>query len=160
MLNIDENLNWLKTSDRQEIGVYYEYFVENNYHLLTHWGWVTHIYVNKLTITASENGMPPDRRQSIIWTNTGILLIGPIMTNFYEISIGINTFPFKKILWKMSSGKWRPFCHSPYVLRVQLSGLLARLDMHMSSWQCTNSKQLSVYNGTCEEWGESFNWLN
>ena len=42
---------------------------------LTHWGRVTHICVSKLTIIGSDNGLSPDRRQAIIWTNAGILLI-------------------------------------------------------------------------------------
>ena len=50
--------------------------------LLTHWGRVTHICVSKLTIIGSDNDLSPDRRQAIIWTNDGILLIGPLETNF------------------------------------------------------------------------------
>ena len=77
---------------------------------LTHWGRVTHICVVKLTIIGSDNGLSPGRRQAIIWTNAGILLIGPLGTNFSEILIGIQTFSFKKMHLKMSSVKWRPFC--------------------------------------------------
>ena len=77
---------------------------------LTHWGRVTHICVGNLTIIGSDDGLSPKRRQAIIWTNAGILLIGPLGTNFSEISIGIQTFPFKKMHFKMSSAKWRPFC--------------------------------------------------
>ena len=44
---------------------------------LTHWGRVTHICVGKLTIIGSGNGLSPGRRQAIIWTNAGILLIEP-----------------------------------------------------------------------------------
>ena len=80
-----------------------------NHSRLTHWGRVTHICVSKLTIIGSDNGLSPDRRQSIIWTNAGILLIGPLGTNFREILIEIRTFSFKKMHLKMSSGKWRPF---------------------------------------------------
>ena len=76
---------------------------------LTHWGRVTHIYVGNLIIIGSDNGLSPGRRQAIIWTNAGILLIGPLGTNFSEILIGIQTFSFKKMLLKMSSAKWRPF---------------------------------------------------
>ena len=50
---------------------------------------VTHICVNKLTIIGSDNGLSPGRRQAIIWTNVGILLIGPLGTNFSEILIEI-----------------------------------------------------------------------
>ena len=49
----------------------------------------SYIGVGKLTIIGSDNGLAPDRRQAIIWTNVGILLIGPIGTNFGEISIEI-----------------------------------------------------------------------
>ena len=44
---------------------------------LTHWGRVTHICLSNLTIIGSENGLSPGRRQAIIWTNAGVLLIGP-----------------------------------------------------------------------------------
>ena len=77
---------------------------------LTHWGRVTHICVSKLTIIASDNGLSPGRRQAIIWTSAGILLIGPLWTNFSEILIGIQAFSFKKMYLKMSCAKWRPFC--------------------------------------------------
>ena len=36
---------------------------------------MTHICVNKLTIIGCDNGLSPGRRQTIIWTNTEILLI-------------------------------------------------------------------------------------
>ena len=70
---------------------------------------MTLICVNKLTIIGSDNGLSPGRRQAIIWTNAGILLIGPLGTNFSEILIEIETFSFKKIHLKMSSAKWRLF---------------------------------------------------
>ena len=80
------------------------------YFFLTHWGRVTHLCASKLTSIASDNGLSPRRRQAIIWTNAGILLIGPLGTNFNEILSEIHTFSFKKMRLKMSSGKWRPFC--------------------------------------------------
>ena len=79
---------------------------------LTHWGRVTHICVGKLTIIGSDNGLSPDRRQAIIWINAGILLIGPLGTNFSEFLIEILIFPFKKMRFKVSSAKRRPFCLS------------------------------------------------
>ena len=78
--------------------------------VLTHWGRVTHICVSKLTIIGSNIGLSPERRQAIIWNNAGTLLIGPLRTNFSEISIEIQTFSLKKIRLKMSSVKCRPFC--------------------------------------------------
>ena len=77
---------------------------------LTQWGRVRHICVGKLTIIDSDNSLSPGRRQAIIWTNAGILLIRTPWTNFSEISSEIHTFSFKKIHSKMSSAKWRPFC--------------------------------------------------
>ena len=86
--------------------------------LLTHWGRVTHICVSKLSIIGSDNGLSPDRRQAIIWTNAGILLIGTLGTNLNEFLFEIHTFLFKNIRLKMSSGKWRPFCLGLNVLIV------------------------------------------
>ena len=77
---------------------------------LTHWGQVTHICVSKLTIIGSDNGLSPDRRQAIIWTNAGLLLIELLGTNFSEILIEILTFSFTKMRLKVSSAKRRPFC--------------------------------------------------
>ena len=56
---------------------------------------MTHTCVGNLTIIGPDNGLSPDRRQAIIWTNAVILLIGPLGTNFSEILIGIQTFSFK-----------------------------------------------------------------
>ena len=75
---------------------------------LTHWGRVSHI--SKLTIIGSDNGLSPDGHQAIIWTNAGLLFIGPLETNFSEILIEILTFPFKKMRLKVPSAKRRPFC--------------------------------------------------
>ena len=65
--------------------------------ILINWGRVTHISVDKLTIIGSYNGLSPERRQAIIWTNAGIWLIGPLGTNFSGILIEIQTFSLKKI---------------------------------------------------------------
>ena len=87
---------------------------------LTHWGWMAHIYVGKLTIIGSDNGFSPKQHQAIIWTNGGILLIGPLGTNFGEILIAIQTFSLKKRHLKLSSAKWRPFCLGLNVLSPQI----------------------------------------
>ena len=79
-------------------------------YILTHWGRVTQICVSKLTIIGSDNGLSPGRRQAIIWTNAGILLIRPLGTNFNEILVEILTFLFMKMRLKVSFAKWRPFC--------------------------------------------------
>ena len=79
-----------------------------------------HICVGNLTIIGSDNGLSPGRRQAIIWTNAGILLIGPLGINFSEILIKIITFLFKKMRLKVSSAKRRPFCFGLNVLRATL----------------------------------------
>ena len=83
---------------------------------LTHWGWMTHICVSDLTIIGSDNGLSPGRRQAIIRTNAGILLIRTLGTNFSEILIKILIFQFKKMRLKVSSAKRRPSCLSLNVL--------------------------------------------
>ena len=89
---------------------------------------MTHICVSKLTIIGSDNGLAPGWRQTIIWTNDGILLIGPLGTNFSEILIGIQTISFKKMHLKMASPKWRPFCLGLNVLtHWRLTSLLMSL---------------------------------
>ena len=87
--------------------------------VLTHWGRVTHICVSKLTTIGSDNGLSPGRRQAIIWTNAGIMIIGPLGTNFSEIFIEIYTFSFKKMHLKMLSGKWQSSCLGLNVLISQ-----------------------------------------
>ena len=71
------------------------------------------------------------RRQAIIWTNAGILLIWPSGTNFNENLIGIETFSFKKMHLKMSSAKWRPFCLG--------LNMLTPFRLHSLSWPCQDS---------------------
>ena len=109
---------------------------------LTHWGRVTHICVGNLTIIGPDNGLSPGRRQAIIWTNAGILLIGPWGTNFNEILIGIHKFSFKKINFKMSSAKWHPFCLSLNVLKIghrDSRTSNGHQSDHMPNWTCKNA---------------------
>ena len=110
-----------------------------NLYLLIHWDWVMHICVGNQTIIGSDNGLSPDRRQAIIWTNAGILLIRPLGTNFSEILIEIYTLSFKKIHLKMSSRKWRPLCLglnvlSMYCLILTLSSVIWIEQFNMDIW--------------------------
>ena len=73
--------------------------------VLTHWVRVTHICVGKLIIIGSDNGLSPDRRQAIIWTNAALLSIGPLRTYFSENLIKIQQFSLKKLHVKISSAK-------------------------------------------------------
>ena len=56
-----------------------------------------------LTIIGSDNGLSPGRREAIIWSIAGILLIRPLGTNVTEILIA-------NMRLKVLSGKRRPFC--------------------------------------------------
>ena len=74
--------------------------------------------LGKLTIIGSDNGLSPERCQAIIRTNDGILLTGPLGTNFNEILIEIQAFSLTKIRLKMSSAKCCSF----------------RLDLNVLKW--------------------------
>ena len=78
--------------------------------LLTHWGRVMQICISKISIIGSDNGLSTGQCKAIIWNNNGILLIGPLGTNFREVLIKLYIFSFKKMHLKMSSGNWQPFC--------------------------------------------------
>ena len=92
--------------------------------MLTHWGRVTHICVSDLTSIGSDNGLAPGRRQAIIRTNAGILLIRPLGTNFSEFLVEILIFSFKKMLLKVSSAKRRPSCLGFNVLTLDHSDVV------------------------------------
>ena len=91
-------------------------------------------YMRRLTNHhCSDNGLSPGRRQAIIWTNAGILLIGPLGSNFSEILIEILTFSFKKIHLNMSSAKWRPYCLG---LNVLTNVKIYRMIYGFHEWWC------------------------
>ena len=87
---------------------------------------MTHICVSKLTIIGSDNGLSTGRRQAIIWTNAGILLIWTLGKNFSEILSEIPAFSFKKMHLKISSAKWRPFCLGLNVLTSSVDNTTGR----------------------------------
>ena len=112
----------------------------NGLNILTHWGQVTHICVSKLTIIGSDNCLSPGWRQAIIWINDGILINGPLGTNFCEIYI--ITFSFKKIRLKVSSVKRRPIYLSLNMLNRNLQpvNILSRADINLDQrWDAINT---------------------
>ena len=74
-----------------------------------------HICIHNLTIIGSDNGLSPGLHQAIIWTIAGILLIGPLETNFSEILIQIHIFSFKieSVVCKMGTILSQPQCVNP-----------------------------------------------
>ena len=105
-INIISKLQCVKFSANTQI--FFTWNVKSFFfQILTHWGRVTHICVGKLTIIGWDNGLSPSRRQAIIWTNAGILLIQTVGTNFSEILSKTQMFSFKKMHLNMLSVKWR-----------------------------------------------------
>ena len=103
-------LIWLmKTKVCHHGGHYWDCVTGTLSYLVSHWysprGRVTHTCVSKITTIGLDNGLSLGRRQATIWTSAGILLIGPLGTNFSEILIEIQTYSLKAIRWKMSSAK-------------------------------------------------------
>ena len=86
--------------------------------MLTHWDRVMHVCVSKLTSISSDNGLSPARRQAIILTNAGILLIGPLGTNLSEILIEITYIFIKENAFENVVRKKRPFCHGLSMLKA------------------------------------------
>ena len=115
---------------------------------LTHWGRVTHICVDKLTIIGSDNGLSPRWRQAIIWTNAGILLIGPLGTNFSEISIEIQTFSLKKIRLKMSSAKC---CSFRLGLNVLTDGPPQGAKVYPREWHPNGDSKVPYFVPVCRD---------
>ena len=119
-------------------------------HFQTHWGRGTHIIVGEHANIDSANGLAPNPRKTIIWTNAWILLTEPLATNFNETIIEIHTFSFKKMHLKLSSGKCRPSCLGLIVLKhvsergtrcilqimLKLRGSLLRMLMHAGESMC------------------------
>ena len=114
---------------------------------------MTHICVGNQTIIGPDNGFSPGRRQAIIWTNDGILLIGPLGTNFSEISIKILSFSFTKIRSKVSSAKWRPFCLGLNVLNrlTEYSGRMTSVS-RLVIWLIALPGYQQLWYWFCAEW--------
>ena len=88
-----------------------------------YWDRVTHICVGNLNIIGSNNGLSPGRRQAIIWTNAGILLIRPLGTNI-QWNLDRNSYIFiQEKAFKTSSGKRRPFCPGRNVFLIRIIDL-------------------------------------
>ena len=77
------------------------------------------IYASEKPISiASDNGLSLGQHQAIIWTKAWILVIRPLWTNLNEILIEIYTVSYKKIHFKMLSGRWWPYCLGLSVLNM------------------------------------------
>ena len=97
----------------------------------THWGRVTHVCVSKLTIIGSDNGLAPGRRQTIIWTNDGILLIGPLG---------------KKIQWKFNRNS------NIFIQENAIESVICKMAAIFSRPQCVNTIVASWHHMASEIW--------
>ena len=116
--------------------------------VLTHWGRVTHMCVANPTVIGSDNGLSPSRRQAIIWSNAGILSIGPKRPHVSQWNFNRNAYIFiKKMHFKRPLAKSRPFCLGLNVLILpvlKLTGELGqnpvpRFNIKMPSYQYRKS---------------------
>ena len=121
---------------------------------LIHSGRVAHICVSEQAIIVSDNGLSPGRRQAIIWTNAGILLIGTLGTNFSKILIEYHSFSFKEMHMIMSSAKRRPFCLGLSVLTLNVRGpsylgLTRSISWQLMPWLLTSPGHLQPWCWLC-----------
>ena len=118
--------------------------------ILSNWGRVMHICVGKLTIIGSDNDLASERRQAIVCTSDGIMLIGTSGTNVSEIFIEIHIFPF--ISWFLHRDNLSP-------LRLyRTSSPLGKL-FFTQKQLISHTKKYFVWQGTdpqtgliCSEW--------
>ena len=85
-------LNWFHMMWMHIYWTRWDMWSNNSECPLAHWGKYASVIQ---PIIGSENGLSPDRRQAIIWTNKDISLIEPLGTNFNEIWIKI-CFSFRE----------------------------------------------------------------
>ena len=101
---------------------------------------MTHICVGNLNVIGPDNGLSPGRRQAIIWTNAGILWIGPLGTNVSEILIEILIFVIQEnacesVVCEMASILSRPQCVN-WLMQVVSVKLINTLSLEQSGCQC------------------------
>ena len=108
-----------------------------------------------LTISGSDNGLSPGRRQAISWTYAGILSIWPLGINFSEMLIEILRVSLKEMRLKGSSAKWRPLCLGLNVLNTP-----GKLGQFHGCW-CLGSLRRRrqkyfnhTYNAGVQKWSE------
>ena len=89
--------------------------VAANINLLTHCGRVTHICVS-ISASVHSSSLAQITACRPIGTNSGILLIVPLGTNFGEILMGCYTFSFRKGIWKCCLENGGHFVSAPMCL--------------------------------------------
>ena len=117
---------------------------------------MTHIYVSKLTIIGSDNGLSPSRRLVIIGTYDGIMLVRNWWTNFSEIlrdsCIVIQENSFEYIVCELSAIlSWPQYVNT---LRPWQNGCNFAVDIFVVMFHDDNHSSYF-----CESCG-SYHWFN
>ena len=100
-----------------------------------------------MIIIGSDNGLSPGRRQPIIWTNVGILVIGILGINFGRILIEIDAFSFNTMHMNLSSAKWSLFCLGlNELLIVQHPAITLANDDLLSAEFYSGNSNIFIYN--------------
>ena len=92
----------------------------------------------------SDNGLSPFRRQTIIWTNAGLLFIRPKGTNFSEIVIKVQIFSFTKMHLKI----WYMKCQNLKILKNRIIWSSKRIPYTEQHIQRSNCVQFQDSNLT------------
>ena len=140
--------------------VKYEHDLNDITGILTHWGRVTHICVDKLTIIGSNNGLSPGWRQAIIWSNARILFIRPFGTNLSEIALNWYIFiqenAFENVIRELATILSGPQCVNKIRNMLNYTG-----DPLHSRAACTQPCNVNTHSRAhcspgarlCEQWG-------
>ena len=127
---------------------------------ITHWGWVTHICENKLTIIGSDNALSPGQRLAIIWTNDGILLIEPLGTKILWNLIQ-NSYIFIKNAFEniceMAAILSRPQCDK-LIVSIEASKASTVATVHAYSDICWNVKAIQATGLTPMSLSDDWRW--
>ena len=82
--------------------------------------------IDKLTIIVSDNGLLPGQHQAIIWVNAGILLVGHLGTNLWNVNRNFYRFiqenAFENIVGKMAAILSQPQCVNGLPLTLKRLG--------------------------------------
>ena len=82
---------------------------------LTHWGWVMHICISKLTILDLDNGLSPGRCQASHYLNQGWNIVNWILRNKPQWNLNRNSYisiqenVFENIVWKVAAILWHQY---------------------------------------------------
>ena len=92
-----------------------------------------YIHVYQWTRTDSDHGLLPVWYQCITWTNEDLLSVWHSGKPSNQIWIEIWKSSFKKMLLKMWSAKWQPYCSGPKVLKCFVFAIFSTTEVVLDS---------------------------